>query len=127
MGHASSRRRRLSKTLEGKRMIMTNRDKIKQIGFIHILIAATLSLFFVTIEINGPILQIFILIVTLFLMATGLGAIFQTKWGYHLLKFSSNLLSIGFPIGTIYGLKLYRFLQQDNVKELFKIHTAKSV
>ena len=71
-----------------------------------------------------PFFTKFTIVVTSFYIVTGIGAFFQTKWGYYLLRILTILLLICFPIGTYFGYLLYRLLKKDEVQLLFNRNSS---
>ena len=107
----------------------TSKEKIKSIGlgFVGLGFSFLPVLLIVQNEVEEPLFAYIICIQMILTIATGIGAYFFKKWGYYLLLIASNLLSAAFPIGTYFGVKLYRFIKQREVKELFSIQSAEQV
>jgi hypothetical protein len=61
----------------------------------------------------------FAVAVSLFHFFIGLGVISKKKWGYYCFRFYLYLLSVGFPIGTFIGLKMLKYIDNNNVKKFY--------
>ena len=101
----------------------THQEKIKSIGlgFVALGFALIPVLGIVINETQMSILTYVVIAQMVFFIATGIGAYHFKKWSYRLLFASANFLSLAFPIGTYFGIKLYRYLKMRGVKELFGI------
>jgi hypothetical protein len=107
----------------------TPKEKIRTIALIFLSVSFVTFVFFISIAkeiVDVPVLKYFVIGNVTFTFVTGIGAYTLKRWGYYLLLINANLLSLGFPVG-VYGIKLYRFLKQSDVKELFGIKQEKAV
>ncbi|MCW7753293.1 hypothetical protein OOT00_04750 [Desulfobotulus sp. H1] len=64
-------------------------------------------------------LKYFCFIVSIFHLFVGLGIIFKEKWGYYLFKLYLYLIAVGFPIGTLIGLKMLKYINDNNIKSRY--------
>ena len=63
--------------------------------------------------------KIFVLVISIYYLATGIGILFRKLWGYYLLKSFLYDLFLGFPIGTFIALKSLKFMKDNSIKEEF--------
>jgi hypothetical protein len=52
-------------------------------------------------------------------LATGIGILLRSKWGYFLFKFFLYILLLGFPIGTFIAYKSLKYIKRNDIKTLF--------
>lgn len=52
-------------------------------------------------------------------LATGIGILKRTLWGYYLFRSILCLLFISFPIGTFISYKSLRFMKKHRIKQEF--------
>jgi len=53
-------------------------------------------------------------------MATGLGVLYRTRWGYYLFKLFLYLLLLGFPIGTFISYKALSYMKRHRIETHFR-------
>jgi hypothetical protein len=68
---------------------------------------------------------IFVVVVGGWYLATGVGILLRSKWGYFLFKFFLYILLLGFPVGTFIAYKSLRYIKRNDIKPLFGF-TSKS-
>ena len=63
--------------------------------------------------------SIFVLVLTLWNLITGLGILSKRKWGFLLFKTYLYVLYIGFPIGTIISKKFFAHVKDNNIEKYY--------
>jgi len=63
--------------------------------------------------------RIFVLVNMFWYLLMGVGILLQKMWGYYLLKGFLYFMVLGFPIGTYFGIKSLRYLQEHHIKSYF--------
>jgi hypothetical protein len=61
----------------------------------------------------------FWLVSTVFYTGTGIGVLYQTKWGYVLFTAFLCILFVGFPIGTIIAYMTFSYMKRNELKRHF--------
>ena len=65
------------------------------------------------------------LVFIVFTLATGVGTLFLTHWGYLLLKLLLYIMYIGFPIGTMFSYITFSYIEKHDIKRYFKKNTGR--
>ena len=95
---------------------------IKLFGYILIGLSVVSPLFFYWVSLQEklpPEHIYFVIFVAAWDLATGLGVIKLTKWGYYLFKIFLYLLLICFPIGTLISYKTLKYMKKNDIKSYF--------
>lgn len=53
-------------------------------------------------------------------LITGIGILARKRWGYFLFNFFLYVLLLAFPIGTIISYKSLRYIESNNIQNLFR-------
>ena len=95
---------------------------VKVAGIFFIIASAVCGILYLSV-LNDPRMDlsfhIFILVNFYWHLLTGIGILQQKIWGFYLLKIYVYFLTLGFPIGTYYGVKSLRYLREKSIKNFF--------
>jgi hypothetical protein len=98
---------------------------INMIGALCMVTAGCSILAFFSTDWLGPEGKIFISVIFAINLLTGIGIVFRTMWGFHLLKFYLYILFIGFPIGTLIARFVLSHIRENDIKQYFGSKTLK--
>ncbi len=63
--------------------------------------------------------KVFFICMVAWHLLTGVGIIIRKIWGFYLLKFYLYILMLGFPIGTKTAKKMFKYMEENQIKDLF--------
>jgi len=94
---------------------------IRNVGLILILIAAAFTLvYFAPDDITSDnIFSYIVFVIIVWHLFTGLGIIWQKKWGYYLFKFYLYVMLINPPVGTCLALKGLKYIKENEIYRFF--------
>ncbi len=64
--------------------------------------------------------SIFVLVLTLWNLITGLGILSKQKWGFWLFKIYLYVLYAGIPIGTVISKKFFAYIKDKNIERYYE-------
>ncbi len=62
---------------------------------------------------------VFLVLLHLFYLLTGVGVLASTRWGYRLFKFFLWVLFFGFPVGTIISYVTLSYMRKHQIQTFF--------
>lgn len=96
---------------------------VNMIGALCMATAVCAILAFLKVDWPGPEVNIFISIIFVFNLLTGIGIFLRTIWGFYLLKTYLYILILGIPIGTLIARYVLAHIRENNIKQYFGTKT----
>jgi len=62
---------------------------------------------------------VFIALMTMWHLVTGIGILVRKKWGFYLLKLYLYVLYLGIPIGTLLAKRILRYIKENEIELFF--------
>ena len=63
---------------------------------------------------------LFLLVMSIWHLATGIGIILRKRWGFPLMKLYVYIFLLGVPIGTLIATRMLRYINENNIALFFK-------
>ena len=104
--------------------MIQNSEILKPVNMIGALCITTavcgLLVFFIT-RAQGPEFSVFISVIVIWHLLTGVGIWLRTAWGFSLIKFYLYCLLLGFPIGTFIAKRVLSHIRDNNLQNFFGV------
>lgn len=100
------------------------REIMPIIYFAYVLIGSTVIGVFMLFDLQADPgfdkdFSIFIFVLTLWHLITGLGILSKRRWGFILFKLYLYVLYVGVPIGTIISKKFFSYIKKNEIERYY--------
>ncbi len=63
--------------------------------------------------------EIFLIILSVWHLISGLGILVRKKWGFILMKFYLYIMYLGVPLGTMLAIKILNYIKKNEIELYF--------